>query len=298
MSVMKRKRAFAAFVGICLFQVLGCGKSETSTVVAPEPVIPKSELPVTPATPGNVPVQPSTPAVTPTPATPTTPPVSTPTPPQPVPGAPTVTIEPEFVRVATLEVEGFPDKTVGFDVGVKGQTTGDQAQCEFITQHRYIRTDAKWSPAPISLYSVTDSERKLSPLFEETLDFVDSEKKIQKNTMTILVDFVRGKIFRSMLTVRAYPYKKQDGTFGCHAFLTICLNPRAGDNGFSCTNPWRKLERLAVVIDRGRHLLAFRQAERDKDDVAKMVLSVKNLDANGFPIGNTRNEDFTDFINR
>lgn len=306
----KRKTTFAVLVGICLFQLGGCGKKETSTVVDPAPLIPTSNVPE--VTPPNTPVttiRPSTPAaprpaepqppVAPTPPVVVSPPptVQPPMAPQPTPRAPTA-IDGTFIRMATLEVEGYPDKTVGFDVGVKGQVTGEKVQCEFITEHQYIRTDAKWSPVPISLYSVTETTRKLSPLFEQTLDFPDGEKRLQKDRMSVLVDFVRGKIFRSMLAVRAYAYKKDAGGFGCHCFLTICLNPKSTAEGYTCTAGWRKLERLSVVIDRGRHLLAFREAERDKDDLVKMLISVKNLDENGFPSGQSFSEDFTDFISR
>lgn len=213
---------------------------------------------------------------------------------------------PKWINLATLEVqtilEGggaptyqeFPDKTVRIDVGVEGTKTGTDRSCRFIATHPRIRTNKKWSPLPIVIFTQKDSEEKLSPLFEETLDFPANQRTVRPEQLAFLVEFTRKKVFRALWRVKAEIVRADDEPT-CGAHLEICITPKLEGDTYTCPGKWRQIERLITVIHPRRHIRYYRSAERDKDDLVKLRLVLRDLDPSGHPTGDSFTEEFVDF---
>lgn len=221
-----------------------------------------------------------------------------PTIPQPSPShaeeteAATAEAEAKWFALATLEVEGHPDRTAAVDVLVRQTATG----CELVREAPKIEKNKKWSPLPLAIYS-KKTGGALSAVFDQTLDFPNAYKRIRTDGVETLVEFVRHHVFRAF--VRAEVRRRtENGHSVCKPRMTICPRPRLRLGMYSCDREWKELQKLVVVVDVARHLASMTKPERERDDVTKLKLYTRRLGADGFGVGEVTVDEVNDFHTR
>ena len=200
----------------------------------------------------------------------------------------------EWVKLGTLEVADHNDRTAQMEVGVEGKDYGKGIECEFVAHHRRIPTAAKWSPLPILVYSVSDKQQRINPVFNETLDFPVEHRLTAADQITFVVEFTRGKTFRGLWQAKTRLYKHQGKPY-CSAQLNLCLSPEKRGEKFACTQDWRELKRLITHVNTTRYIRYLYYKEREKDDLDSIELQLRDLDDRGYPKGNVYSEDVSDF---
>jgi len=269
-----------------------CQKEERVGTVPDAPAMPAVPEASAPKTPG-VPPSPLVANAPPAPGGPSASAVAPP-PPWAAKTEEAVAIPLTWTKLATLEVEGYPAKTAQVEVGVHGRAAGKQFVCEIAEQHARYKTDAKWSPLPIILFNVSEKNEGLSHVFRETLSFPADQRLSTPSMHTFLVDFTRGNLFRALWRVQAKRFLSDRKPI-CKGQLEVCLDLGGKAGKFECRGKWKELVRLITHIDTGRHLRNYYATEREKNDLTRLELQLRDLDASGYPTGHIQSEDVPGF---
>ncbi len=195
------------------------------------------------------------------------------------------TVGTHWSPLAQLDVQMAPDRTVVMESALLiGNKPNGNFTCEFTTDNIRWVPGKKWAPLPINIVKKKDPKVAI-PDFERRLDF--PFKEVKKDEFTFLTDFKSGEqIFRSLWKAIARP-AIENGKPVCKAVMQICLKPEGTPAAPQCTRKWQSLHFLMAV---------FSVDLKDFGTLKEVKLKLKDIDVEGFPIGDLVELNYTDFI--
>ncbi len=202
-------------------------------------------------------------------------------------------ISPRWIRVASFRVEDQSSYDAHVEVAVRGKRSeGGTTYCELVTSHIRFRQDRAWSPLPMAFFSPSyespDGKEDLNDLFRDTLDFND--KTSDRKGIKTQVSFTRGKTFAANWHI--YPLlTTMDGKEACTAAAVLEKSSQVNCHaGSHC-----RVKEIIARVDKWRHVFQSGNPPRQVDDLSALILSLEDLDGEGYPNGATYLENVPEF---